>query len=301
MRRGRGYPFDFHGYRPEPPRAVKGGIRAGTPRGGFARSWWGRRWIEVLEGFEIGARLSRGRAYARKGQVANLEIEPGLVRADVQGTRAKPYRILIELRTLSAARWVRVMRALRRRPAIAARLLNAEMPAELEALFRQAGASLFPEKQGDLATACSCPDWSNPCKHIAAVYYLLAETFDRDPFLLLKLRGLDRDAFVTRLKGAAISAAKTGAPPPAPAPGAAPLPADPAAFWRPLTAAPAADDDLPPPVAGTTPAERLGAFPFWRGREEFRAAMAAAYAAGAAAAERLLAAAPGPPPEDGGA
>jgi len=69
--------------------------------------------------------------------------------------------------------------------------------------------SLFPQKQRDLKTNCSCPDWSNPCKHIAAVYYLLGEEFDRDPFLIFRLRGIAREDFVKLLSkagGRALSA-----------------------------------------------------------------------------------------------
>lgn len=73
------------------------------------------------------------------------------------------------------------------------------MPQDIEQAFQAAGLSLFPEKLKDLATDCSCPDWSNPCKHIAAVYYLLGEEFDRDPFLIFKLRGMTRDELVELL------------------------------------------------------------------------------------------------------
>ena len=41
---------------------------------------------------------------------------------------------------------------------------------------------------------CSCPDSEVPCKHLAATFYLLAEAFDEDPFLILRWRGRDREA-----------------------------------------------------------------------------------------------------------
>ena len=89
--------------------------------------------------------------------------------------------------------------ALGRQALFVAKLLAGEMPQDIEPVFREVGLSLFPAKLGDLETDCSCPDWSNPCKHIAAAYYLLGEEFDRDPFLIFTLRGLGRDALLARL------------------------------------------------------------------------------------------------------
>jgi uncharacterized Zn finger protein len=177
---------------PSKPRPAKGGIRSRSRRGAFGESWWARRWIEVLEGFPIGARLGRGRSYARKGQVLDIEVEPGEVTARVQGSRRAPYRVTVGLPTLSEEDRRAVAQELARHAQLAAGLLAGEMPPELEEAFLEAGAPLFPEQVGDLETACSCPDWSNPCKHIAAVYYLVAEELDRNPFLLLRLRGFRR-------------------------------------------------------------------------------------------------------------
>src|SRR5206468_8903950 len=167
------------------------------------------RWIAVLEGFELGGRLQRARAYARRGQVVSISIEKGRVDAVVQGSRPEPYAVSLETRTLPAAEWARLAATLTREARFAAKLLAGEMPPDVEEAFRRAGLSLFPAQKEDLRTSCSCPDWSNPCKHIAAVYYLLGEEFDRDPFLVFRLRGLDRDELV-RLLGRA--AATTPAP-----------------------------------------------------------------------------------------
>ncbi len=188
--------------RPSKPRPAKGGIRSRSRRGAFGESWWARRWIEVLEGFPIGARLGRGRSYARKGQVLDIEVEPGEVTARVQGSRPTPYRVTVGLPTLSEAERRAVARELARHTQLAAGLLAGEMPPELEEVFLEAGSPLFPQEVGDLETACSCPDWSNPCKHIAAVYYLVAEELDRNPFLLLRLRGFRRRDLVEATGGA---------------------------------------------------------------------------------------------------
>jgi uncharacterized Zn finger protein len=265
------------------PRAARGGIKAQSKRGQFGQSWWARRWIAVLESFDIGARLGRGRSYARNGQVLSIDVGEGTVEARVQGSRPRPYDVEINVKVLSGKDWDRVVEALAGQALFAAKLLAGEMPQDVEKVFADAGPSLFPQKLKDLQTSCSCPDYSNPCKHIAAVYYLLGEEFDRDPFLLFKLRGLGREELVARLGEASQPpAAPTGAPPPGeedappPAPAEA-LPADARAFWS-IGELPA---DLfgevgVPPASAALP-RRLGSFPFWRGGERFLDAMESAY------------------------
>ncbi|NLE99398.1 MAG: hypothetical protein GX601_00320 [Anaerolineales bacterium] len=167
------------------------GIRARTERGGFASNWWGQRWLETLTSFGWESRLQRGRSYARAGRVLQLDIQPGLVSARVQGTRRPPYTVQIVIRTLHTAQWERLFDALTAQALFSAQLLAGEMPVEIEQAFQAAGASLFPARN-DLDIACDCPDWAVPCKHLAAVCYLLAEEFDRDPFLLFGLRGRNR-------------------------------------------------------------------------------------------------------------
>src|ERR687896_2171681 len=183
-------------YEPSQPRQVKGGIKAQSQRGAFGRSWWAKRWIEVLEGFDIGARLGRGRSYARRGQVLSIDIDRGTVRAEVQGSRPQPYRVNVEVKTLAQQEWSKLAVVLATKAIFSAKLLAGEMPENIEEPFNDAGLTLFPTKGSDLATDCSCPDWSNPCKHVAAVYYLLGEEFDRDPFLIFKLRGIDTNKLV---------------------------------------------------------------------------------------------------------
>ena len=188
---------EYEYYKPSKPIEVKGGIKAKSKRGGFALSWWAKRWIQTLESFNIGARLNRGKSYARKGQVTSIKIETGLVRAKVQGSNPNPYSVTIKVRTLTGSELELLAEKLAMKPIFAAKLLAGEMPEDIETVFKEAGLSLFPEKLHDLETDCSCPDWSNPCKHIAAVYYLLGEEFDRDPFLIFKLRGVDLDDFMS--------------------------------------------------------------------------------------------------------
>jgi len=186
-------------YKPAKPKEVKDGIKAKSKRGAIGETWWSKRWIDVLESFDMGARLSRGRSYARKGQVIAIDVQKGIVTADVQGTRAKPYAVKIQLNTISDAEWDRVADAMASKAIFAAKLLSGEMPLDVEDAFTEADVSLFPKSRKELKTACSCPDWANPCKHIAAVYYLLAERFDEDPFLIFKLRGRKKDEIMDAL------------------------------------------------------------------------------------------------------
>lgn len=187
-----------------PPRSapvrVEGGIRARTRRGTIGRSWWSRRFIEVLESFELRGRLARGRAYARQGQVLALEIAAGEVTATVQGSRPRPYRVRIGLTPLPDRAWAAAEQALSRQAIYAARLLSGQMPADIEEVFAAAGAPLFPRVQADLRMSCSCPDPAVPCKHVAATFYLLAEAFDDDPFRILHWRGRSREQLLARLR-----------------------------------------------------------------------------------------------------
>lgn len=187
-------------YKPAKPKEVKNGIKAKSKRGAIGETWWSRRWISVLESFDMGARLSRGRSYARKGQVISIDIQKGEVTAKVQGTRAEPYEVRIQLNPISKLDWDRVSDAMASKAIFAAKLLSGEMPLDIEDAFSKAGVSLFPGAKKELETNCSCPDWANPCKHIAAVYYLLAERFDEDPFLIFKLRGRTKEEITGALR-----------------------------------------------------------------------------------------------------
>ena len=187
---------DYHGLEllpPEQPIRVKDGLKTRSDRGSIGSTWWSKRWLAVLESFGMGARLTRGRSYARQGQVVSLDVEPGIVNAKVQGSQPRPYKVKIQLKSLSDQEWEQVLDAMASQAIFAAKLLAGEMPTDIEDAFRAVNLSLFPTKVSDLVTDCTCPDWANPCKHIAAVYYLLADRFDEDPFLIFKLRGRTRN------------------------------------------------------------------------------------------------------------
>ncbi|UWP84717.1 SWIM zinc finger family protein [Dactylosporangium fulvum] len=179
---------------------VEGGIRARSTRGAIGSSWWSKRFLAVLESFALGTRLTRGRNYARAGQVLSLDITPGAVEATVQGSRPKPYEARIGLAVFPGDVWARVEAALAAEALGAAKLLAGELPPHVEDVFTGAGAPLFPARITDLGLHCSCPDSAVPCKHLAATFYLLAERFDADPFQILLWRGRARDALLANLR-----------------------------------------------------------------------------------------------------
>lgn len=193
---------------PSKPRAVEGGLKARSARGDIAQTWWSKRFIDHLDGLGLQARLARGRTYARRGQVLALDVDAGAVSATVQGSRARPYRVRIGVPAFGKEDWSRIVEALAQDAWFAAKLLAGEMPPDIEELFESAGLALFPTRAGELTMDCSCPDWSVPCKHLAAVFYLLAEAFDADPFLILALRGREREDLLD-----ALAAQRTGTVP----------------------------------------------------------------------------------------
>jgi len=171
-------------------------------------TWWGQKWIEALEHIsrDYLNRLGRGRSYARDGRVRDLKIDSGVVTALVDGSEADPYRVTFRVAMFPPASWQKVIKAMSEQALFAAELLSGQMPREINQAFRAAGHSLFPVKQREIETDCSCSDWANPCKHVAAVHYVLGEAFDKDPFLLFELRGRTKQQVL-----GALSALRSGA------------------------------------------------------------------------------------------
>jgi uncharacterized Zn finger protein len=233
------------------PRKAAGGIKARSSRGPIGEQWWSRRFIDVLESFGLQSRLTRGRTYARSGQVLSLDVGTGHVTALVQGSRVKPYTVKLTVDPLTTRQWQRVEEALAARAVFRARLLAGEMPAEIEQVFADCGTPLFPKSARDLTMTCSCPDWEVPCKHLAAVCYVLAEAFDADPSAMLAWRGKGRTDLLAALRK--LTGTRGGTDGPLVDVADEPLSPSPAGFWsstlspsrlRALPPAPAAPPDL---------------------------------------------------------
>ena len=192
-------PFDYY-FKPTKAIETKDGIKAQSKRGAFAKNWWAQRWVAALERLVDSGRLSRGRSYARKGQVLSIDETKDGIAARVQGSQRTPYKISIKINHLTDSEWDKVIDALAEQAIFSAQLLAGEMPQDIEQAFEKAKVSLFPSKSGDLKTDCSCPDYSNPCKHIAAAHYILGERFDEDPFLIFRLRGRTQEQVMQELR-----------------------------------------------------------------------------------------------------
>ena len=193
--------FRYQPKRPPPEHGIRM-KKAGT-------TWWGQRWIEALEQV-LGAdarRLERGRTYARAGRAHDLVVRDGAVTAQVTGSRPQPYDVRIALSQLDAEQWRAAVAGMAAKAQFSAELLAGQMPTAIDEVFVAAGASLFPVQRSDLVTSCSCPDWGDPCKHVAATHYVLGEALDRDPFVLFELRGKTQNEVLEALR-----AARAGAP-----------------------------------------------------------------------------------------
>jgi uncharacterized Zn finger protein len=203
----------WYQYESARPIAVEGGIKARSKRGAIGEQWWSRRFIAFLESSGMSGRLQRGRSYARRGQVVEFSLHAGEVTARVQGSRPTPYQVAVTVRPLTSEQWRDVEARLASQALFRARLLAGEMPAEIEQVFTDCGARLFPDPSLDLTMSCNCPDWGVPCKHLAAVCYVLAEAFDDDPFAMLALRGRERERLLAALRRPGPAGSSGGTPP----------------------------------------------------------------------------------------
>ena len=210
-------------YPPTPKRRPGSGPWRAAGKRPFGATWWGRAWVDALEHRARldPNRLPRGRTYARTGAVSDLEVRAGEVVAAVQGSRAKPYKVTVRVRTYSAKEWARALEALASEVGRLAALIDGEMPPAVADDLSAAGIDLLPVA-GEVQPRCTCPDWADPCKHAAAVCYLVADTLDADPFLLFLLRGRDRDALLAGLRARRVAAGGGEAGPGAPGAGSFP-------------------------------------------------------------------------------
>jgi len=171
--------------RPRPaPKAGKAGKK-------FGNTWWGKKWVGALSKYEYDQRMSRGRAYARADLVSNFKITPGCISAKVQGS--SKYSITINFKKYTDKEWGALIGKMRETPILISKLLNNELPEEMEKICKH---SLVPSS---FDADCSCPDYANPCKHIAAVFYTIADEIDYDPMILFNIRGMHKDELICKL------------------------------------------------------------------------------------------------------
>lgn len=248
---------------------------AGTGARRVGGRWWGERFFAVLESIGMAQRLERGKRYARAERVLALAVEPGLVTADVQGSRYEPYRVELGVRVFTEEQWERAIEALASQALFAAKLLAGEMPEDIEDAFSALGLSLFPSSPEELSMSCSCPDAVSPCKHVAAVHYALAERLDDDPFLLLRWRGKPRERILTELrkKRAAEASGRVSSKPIRPN-----LRDSIEEFWKLGEGFESIIIAIEPPAVSASLLKRLGLPVFWKAHPEIRGSLERLYA-----------------------
>ncbi|MFC5941769.1 SWIM zinc finger family protein, partial [Micromonospora harpali] len=156
----------------------------------FADTWWGNAWIESMERTALDPeQLRRGRRYAFAGQVGSITVSPGRISAGVHdGDQYTPHDTIVRVGTLAEAEWDRLLDRVAAKAGHIAALLDRDMPHDLVQTADDAGVRLLPG-YGDLEPECDCPSWDHPCRHAAALAYQAAWLLDRDPFVLLLMRG----------------------------------------------------------------------------------------------------------------
>jgi uncharacterized Zn finger protein len=164
------------------------------------RQWWVQRWLELLDSYRFKKRLERARSYAREGHVLSIEFENAQVLATVQGSEVEPYQVSLTLDPFSDEDWHYVIATLAEKAIYSAQLLAGQMPDTIEKVFVKNGLNLFPFNLADIRSRCSCPDKANPCKHIGAIYYQLADRFSEDPFVIFQLRGRTKSQILAELR-----------------------------------------------------------------------------------------------------
>lgn len=256
---------------------VEGGIKARAAR--FGESWWSARWLEALPSRST-SRLARGRTYARQGQITEFQVKPGRISGKIQGSADEPYEAHIHLPPLTGERQQRIIDEIKARPLFAAKWINREMPQELEAVFARNDRPLFPSAE-DLTRDCSCPDETDPCKHIAAVMYLFSLELERDPFLLLEFRGFDREILLSGfpMNVPIFDEEKEAAP--------EPLPTAVREFWRTFRAPTSPPSS--PPAENALLFKQLGSFPLWRGESNLAETLDLVYSRASEIAKKYLA------------
>ena len=155
----------------------------------IARSFWGKRWCEHLESFsDYANRLPRGRTYVRNGLVCHLEIHPGRIDAMVSGSEL--YEVRVRVDKLKATAWKSIKRRCSGQIGSIIELLQGRLSAGVMAVVTDRGKGLFP-KPKEIGLNCTCPDWADMCKHVAAVLYGVGSRLDDSPESLFSLRGVD--------------------------------------------------------------------------------------------------------------
>lgn len=251
-------------------------LAAAERRAEAASTWWSRRWLQALDAFGGLGTLGRGQGQSRREQVLAIHIEPGIVLAQVQSLKPEPHIVRIDVPPLPPETWEEAVAFMAQRAVFAAKLLAGEMPESIEEAFAEAGSALLPQAGSDVPSTCTCGEPGTPCKHVAAVHYLLADEFGRDPFLIFKLRGQTKEQLLHALRVRRTGAAMAGEPEAPPADEAAVEAVSPQAFWHGGDAIREFTINIAPPLTHAALLRQLGVPPI-EGGEAFVDVMSALY------------------------
>ncbi|MEA3423479.1 MAG: hypothetical protein U9Q80_06780 [Bacillota bacterium] len=157
----------------------------------IAKTWWAKAWNKNLESYaDYSNRIGRGKTYVRNGAVVDLRIKSGVVRAKIQGSRKKPYEVVVKIDLMAEENWDEILKIYSHKIESFESLVSGKFPEELEETFTVKGKGLFPSSD-EIHFFCDCPDWAYMCKHVAATLYGIGAKFDEDPTLFFVLRNID--------------------------------------------------------------------------------------------------------------
>ncbi len=185
---------------PENPRKVRSGVKLRSRDGTPAQGWAAQRWIRLVESLADGETIKHGLEYATIGQTKNLEVEEGVVHAEVQGRAARPYQVNIEFKRFTPEQWEQIIAAMVDQAKYAAMLLAGELPTNIEDLLDPLGIQLFPSSADEIHPSCTCVSKSAWCRHAGCAAYILGDRLDADPFVVFELRGMPKDELLERLR-----------------------------------------------------------------------------------------------------
>lgn len=170
------------------------------------KTWWGEAFVESLTSFIDHGRLSRGRSYRTDRRVLSFDMQDNQVKATIRGNvnpyfgvyKEPKYKVTLSFKKLSKIQWSKVVDKICSHPGWLSKLMLNEIPSDIDSAFEEGG--LLPKSYNDVEAKCTCPDYENPCKHIAGVYYCIAEMLDSQPMLLFPLHGISIDELQEQLR-----------------------------------------------------------------------------------------------------
>ena len=157
----------------------------------FGKTWWGNKWLMSLSDIDYENRIARGAAYAQKDMVRDIKIKGNEISAKVSGSRRTPYKIQISIPAFTKKQIDSFINTILKKPAIISKLLNRNLDPEILQIAEELNIKVFPSRWSDFQMNCSCPDWAVPCKHIAAVIYMISKEIDNNPFLIFEMHNLN--------------------------------------------------------------------------------------------------------------